>query len=59
MIIVRVENKILGDSTFWEGPEENISEIRNLVAQELAKKVVQDGVTRREGMWVVEQKQNS
>lgn len=33
MIIVEVKNVILGDSEFWRGPEEKISEIRNIPAR--------------------------
>jgi hypothetical protein len=50
---VEVKNEILGDSVFWEGPADKIKAIRNLVAQDLARQVATDGVTRKCGMWVV------
>ncbi len=52
-ILVRVENEILGNDDFWEGNSDNISEILNIVARELAKCVCVDGRTRKDGMWVV------
>jgi len=55
MIIVEVKNAILGDSVFWHGREENISEIRNIPARMVAEKVVKDGKSRVSGMWHVRQ----
>lgn len=55
MIVVNVKNEILGDSEFWRGPESKISEISNIPAQELAKQVAKDGITRTMGMWTVQQ----
>ena len=52
-IKVEVENEILGNSTFWEGDEKDISKIRNIPARILAKRVIQDGETRKSGMWIV------
>lgn len=53
IIKVEVKNEILGDSVFWEGNSDNISEIRNIPARMLAEKVAHDGITRKSGMWVV------
>lgn len=53
MIIVEVKNEILGDHEFWRGDEDKISEIKNLVAQNLAKRVLIDGQPRSSGMWFV------
>jgi len=53
MIIVDVKNEILGDHEFWRGDEDKISEIKNLVAQNLAKRVLIDGQPRSAGMWFV------
>ncbi len=55
MIIVEVKNVILGDSEFWRGPEERISEIRNIPARMAAEKVIKDGQPRVSGMWYVRQ----
>ena len=55
MIIVEVKNAILGDSEFWRGPEEKISEIRNIPARIAAEKVIKDGQPRVSGMWHVRQ----
>jgi len=52
-IKVEVKNDILGDSVFWEGDSANIDEIRNIPARLLAKRVILDGETRKDGMWVV------
>lgn len=53
MIIVEVKNEILGDREFWRGDEDKISEIKNLVAKNLAKRVSIDGQPRSSGMWFV------
>ena len=53
MIIVEVKNEILGDHEFWRGDEDKISEIKNLVAKNLAKRVSIDGQPRSSGMWFV------
>lgn len=53
MIIVDVRNEILGNSEFWRGNEEDISKIRNIVAQSLAVRVAKDGQPRSSGMWFV------
>jgi hypothetical protein len=53
MIIVKYDSEILGHNTFWVGAESDIEEIRNIPARMLAKKVVEDGVTRTSGMWTV------
>ena len=53
IICVIVINKILGNSLFWVGEPNRISEIRNKVALGLAKLVSQDGVSRYSGMWFV------
>jgi len=45
-IKVEVKNDILGNSVFWEGDSDDISQIRNIPAQVTAKKVAQDGETR-------------
>jgi len=50
-IIVEVKNEILGDSIFWRGHSEHISEIRNIPARETAKLVAKDGKSRVCGMW--------
>ena len=52
-IKVEVKNDLLGDSIFWEGDSKNIDQIRNIPAQNLAKMVVRDGVSRKNGMWIV------
>lgn len=52
-IRVEVKNKILGDSIFWEGDSEDVDEILNFPARELAKMVKVDGGTKKNGMWVV------
>ena len=52
-IIVRVENKLLGDSVFWEGDSRDIEQINNLLARIMAQGVIADGKTRRDGYWVV------
>ena len=53
MIIVEVKNEILGNSIFWAGDENNISEIRNIIAKNLAVLVSKDGKSRSSGMWFV------
>lgn len=50
---VEVKNDILGDSVFWEGDSSRVDEIRNIPARQLAKRVMLDGKTRKDGMWVV------
>ncbi|KKM74171.1 hypothetical protein LCGC14_1403060 [marine sediment metagenome] len=55
MIKVQVENEILGNSVFWEGPENEIDKIWNIPARMLAERVVKDGKTRKSGMWKVSQ----
>ena len=52
-IKVEVKNDLIGDSIFWEGDSENIFEIKNSLARQLAQQVIIDGKTRRLGMWVV------
>lgn len=52
-IKVEVKNEILGNSTFWKGPKEDINKIRNNVARMLAQKVIKDGKPRNSGMWFV------
>ena len=52
-IKVEVKNDLLGDSVFWEGDSKDIDQIRNIPAQNLAKMVVRDGVSRKNGMWIV------
>jgi len=52
-IKVEVKNDILGDSTFWAGDAADIKQIRNIPARMLAERVVVDGKTRKDGMWVV------
>ena len=52
-VTVEVKNEILGNSTFWKGSEDRISEIRNIPARETAQEVVKDGVNRKCGMWHV------
>lgn len=52
-IRVAVKNKILGDSVFWEGDCSKVDEIANMPARMLAHSVRQDGIERRQGMWVV------
>lgn len=54
-IVVEVKNAILGDSEFWRGDENSISEIGNIPARILAKKVAEDGNPRASGMWHVRQ----
>lgn len=53
IIRVEVKNKILGDCIFWEGEPSRIGEIENICALMTAKRVVQDGVSRSDGMWHV------
>ena len=52
-IKVEVKNEIFGDSVFWEGDSSDIDGIHNIPARLLAKKVMIDGKTRKDGMWVV------
>ncbi len=52
-IRVEVKNDILGNCIFWEGPPASIHQIRNIPAREAAKLVVQDGVSRVDGIWYV------
>lgn len=52
-ILVEVKNEILGDSVFWRGPSERISEIRNIPARETARAVARDGQKRICWMWHV------
>lgn len=52
-ILVEVKNEILGDSVFWRGPADEISEIRNIPARETARAVARDGRKRICGMWHV------
>ncbi len=56
-IRVEVKNEILGNSIFWEGDENDINNIRNLVARQLAKNIIKPGVffgvTQKHGMWHV------
>ena len=52
MIRVEIENEILGDSVFWEGPSKRIGEITNIVARRLASLVVKDNIRRKSGMWI-------
>lgn len=53
VIIVEVENRILGDCEFWRGDSSKIQEIRNTPARLLAEKTVKDGLPRAFGMWRV------
>lgn len=53
IIRVEVRSAILGDSVFWEGPATDIAAIRNVPARMTAARVVEDGVARTCGMWVV------
>jgi len=53
IIKVEVKNDLLGDSIFWEGDSKNIDQIRNIPARNLAKIVARDGVSRKNGMWIV------
>lgn len=52
-IKVEVRNAILGNSVFWEGDAQNISQIRNIPARMCAQLVAQDGKPRHTGMWYV------
>lgn len=52
-VVVEVKNEFLGDGEFWRGPEDRISEIRNIPARQTAARVVQDGKPRKCGMWHV------
>lgn len=52
-ILVEVKNEILGDSVFWRGPAEKVSEIRNIPARQTAEAVAKDGQKRVCGMWHV------
>ena len=53
--IIRVEIKsdVLGDSVFWKGPADRVSEIRNVPARRTAQLVSEDGKARACGMWRV------
>lgn len=55
-IVVTYQSEILGSGIFWKGKPELINEIRNIPARELAKKVVKDGIERKDGMWNVDSK---
>ena len=52
-IKVEVKNEILGDSIFWQGDSKKIKSIKNIPARMLAENVVEDGRTRKTGMWTV------
>ena len=52
-IKVEVINDIFGNSIFWEGPAENIDEIKNIPAKRIAEKVAEFGGVRQSGMWLV------
>lgn len=52
-VTVEVKNDILGNDVFWRGPEDQIAEIRNLVARMLARNVVATGKPGQTGMWHV------
>jgi len=52
-IKVEVKNELLGDSLFWEGEDNEVDDIPNLPARQMAKQVALDGKTRKFGMWVV------
>lgn len=59
MIVVEVKNAILGDCEFWRGPEDRVSEIRNIPARMTAEEVALDGKPRVCGMWHVRQELDS
>lgn len=50
---VEYRSEILGHKTFWEGESDDIGSIRNFPARETARKVAQDGKSRKCGMWYV------
>ena len=52
-IKVEIKNKILGNSIFWEGDKEDIDQIKNIVARNMAHNVACDGQARATGMWRV------
>ena len=52
-IRVEVNNNILGNSVYWEGDANDINGIGNILAIITAKKVINDGKTRKKGMWTV------
>jgi len=53
MIRVEYSSDVLGNGVFWEGLEENVSEILNIPARRAAELVKKDGEPRRIGMWYV------
>lgn len=53
MITVSYTSEILGSDVFWKGLADDIHEIRNEPARMTAEAVVEDGVTRKCGMWTV------
>lgn len=52
-IKVEVKNEVFGDLVFWEGNAKDFRKISNLVARALAKRVKEDGNSRKCGMWYV------
>ena len=53
MIIVEYKSDVVGNGELWRGSESDISMIRNVVARDLAKRVVKDGKEHKDGMWTV------
>ena len=51
IIVVSVENEILGGGEFWRGPASQIHQCRNLVGQAIAYLTAKDGKPRSDGMW--------
>lgn len=46
-------SEVLGNGVFWEGPPDRIEEIHNVVAQDLAQRVLRSQRPQATGMWRV------
>lgn len=55
-LIVTYQSEVLGNGQFWQGRVDEIEEIRNIPARDIAREVAKDGKTRTIGMWKVEVK---
>lgn len=53
IIKVEIQNDMSKDRVFWQGPGEKIMNIKNIAARVLAGRVLKNGITRSNSMWVV------
>jgi len=53
IIRVEIQNDMSKDRIFWQGPGEDIMNIKNISARVLAGRVLKNGITRSNSMWIV------